>query len=210
MPKPRTRLRIEDLLRIDARVLQRLGAFGTGACTSLRWTRGETVVGSAVVRQRDLGLDFTLELPPVPLTNIAYGRGTSAEAGMVLLCPACASSRRQLFVHAGAIGCRGCLGAVYTAQSVDALRRAELRAASIESLLDADGGRPASMSLARYRKLRKAWHDAEARRFEHAVLRLLGALTSELAEAIVNTLPELPTRAGIGDKQNTRQLKGGE
>lgn len=165
--RPSTRLKVEDLFRIDVADLRRIDLFNE-PCTGQILL--EDVVTPFVFDEGRLTLDVPL-VAGLTTASIAIIELPCNFGGKRhwFQCPVCNQKRRVLFLMEADLQCRTCAGVVYRSQGIDALARSWRQQRKLERRLGPNAARARRMHFATYLRLIERIEKCKARRDQAGV-----------------------------------------
>lgn len=170
--RPTTRVRADQVQRIDLRLWARRGLLSGNRLFSWSWSRGGNPAGSINVNVEN-GQGVTL--------SYTHSSGGQREAVSLFVglcatpcafggerqwfrCPCCGARGLVLYLRWGRFACRACQRVAYGSQSEDAMGRAWRKQSKLEARLGPNWRRPKGMRLRTYERLFTALLDCEERR----------------------------------------------
>ena len=165
--RPSTRLKVEDLFRIDVAELRRIDLFNEPCKGQILL---EDVVTPFVFDEGRLTIDLPLVSGSTTATfDIVELPCNFGGTRHWFRCPACHQQRRVLCLVEADVRCRTCAGAVYRSQGIDALARSWRQQRKLERRLGPNAAKPRRMHFATYLRLIERIEKCKARRDQAAV-----------------------------------------
>ena len=167
--RPSTRLKVEDLFRIDIADLRRIDLFNEpckgqilldDAVTPFVFDEGRLTIALPLVAG---SITASIDVVEVPC-NFGGKRHS-------FRCPVCHQKRRVLCLVEADLQCRICAGAFYRSQGIDALARSWRQQRKLERRLGPNAAKPLRMHFATYLRLIERIEKCKARR-DQAILSL--------------------------------------